>query len=171
VESVTVTLTVKPPVEAVEPVMAPELEFMVSPVGSPVALQWSGVLPPEATTVALYAAPDTPFGRDEVLMLKARAMVKDSCFVTVCAVGVVPSVMVRVTVKPPPDCGVPEMIPVDELMLSPVGSPEALQLSGRFPPEADNVVLYASPTAPLGRDVLVIAGAVAMFNVSCLLAV
>ena len=83
VESVTVTETSTVPTEVVDPVIAPEVALMVSPEGSPVALHLSGLLPPEAVTVVLYAAPDSPLGRDALVMFKAAAMVKESCLVAV----------------------------------------------------------------------------------------
>ena len=78
---------------------------------------------------------------------------------------------VRLTVKIPLDVGVPEMFPEDGLTFNPPGSPEAVQLTGEFPPEAATVALYDRPIAPLAREVLLIVRVGAMVNDSCLLAV
>ena len=53
VASVTVTLTVKVPLEAGVPAIAPEVALMANGDGSPVADHVNGVVPPVATTVVL----------------------------------------------------------------------------------------------------------------------
>jgi len=80
-------------------------------------------------------------------------------------------VAVRFTEKVPLAVGVPEMFPEDALMLNPPGSPEAVQVTGEFPPEAATVVLYARPIAPLGKELLLIARAGAMVSERWLVAV
>ena len=90
--------------------------------------------------------------------------------VTLCAVGLVASVTVKLTVKGPVTVGVPVMAPVLE-MVSPAGRPLADQLRGVFPPVAARVVLYAALSTPSGNELVVIDKAGAMFNVSGLVAV
>jgi hypothetical protein len=50
--------------------------------------------------------------------------IRENCTLAVC-IGLLTSVTVTVTVEGPVDAGVPEIIPVVELMLSPEGSPVA----------------------------------------------
>ena len=86
---------------------------------------------------------------------------------------------VIVIVKAPDTLGVPLMTPAS-LQVTPLGRPDALQVMGDVP-VALSVALYAVPTLPLGRTVVVIVGgttvdvgvvsAAAMLRVSCLLTV
>lgn len=55
------------------------------------------------------------------------------------AVAVVPAVAVSVTGKVPDAVGVPLIVPVSELIVSPAGSPDAAQLTAPVPPLATRV--------------------------------
>jgi hypothetical protein len=169
-ESVAVTVTVKGPLTVGVPEIVP-FELMVRPDGRLVAIQLMGAVPPEKPNDVLYPTPITPLGKDVVVIVKAATTVKESCLVASWAVGMVASETDKLTGKVPLAWGVPEMFPEDELMLMPGGSPEALQLRGEFPPETPTVELYAKPTAPVGKEVLVIAKVGAIVNDNGLLAV
>ena len=62
----------------------------------------------------------------------------------------VPLVAVTVTVEVPAVVGVPLMTPLDELMDSPAGRPDADQEKLPVPPEAVIVRFTAVPTVPWG---------------------
>ena len=70
VESVTVTTAVLLPAVVGLPPITPVDALMLRPVGSPVADQVYGVVPPLAATVALYAVPTTPPGSGEVVVIE-----------------------------------------------------------------------------------------------------
>lgn len=61
-----------------------------------------------------------------------------------------------------PCVGVPVIAPVELLMDNPVGRPAALKAYGVIPPDAARTALYADPTVPPGRDVVVIASLAAV---------
>ncbi len=111
--------------------------------GSPEALQLRGALPPVAAIGALYARPADPFGSEPVGIERGPAIANESRLVATWRDGTVASAAVRLTVKLPPDCGVPEMFPEKTLMPNPPGSPVALQLTGELPPAAAIGATYA----------------------------
>ena len=155
------------------PEMTPVDATRLSPAGSVPALtvQLYGAVPPLACSVAEYAVPVIPLGKDVVVtvggcaaaattMLRAFVPVLFAASVTCTVNDVVPAVV-----------DVPEMAPVDATRLSPAGSVPALtlQLYGVVPPLACSVVEYAVPAVPLGKDVVVTVGgcaaaATAMLN-------
>ncbi len=63
---------------------------------------------------------------------------------------------VTFTVLTPVAVGVPLILPVDASIASPDGNPVADHVYGVAPPLALTVALYAAPTLPSGRDVVVI---------------
>jgi hypothetical protein len=148
--------------------MAPVVAFRFSPVGNdptvtlhvhaPRVLE-DGHVP---ASVWLYAVPSTPAGKVVVVIVGAggRLTVMLRACVAVC-VGLLLSA--KATVKfdvPFGPVGVPVMAPA-LLRLSPAGSVPALVLQvhgpyGQFP---TSVWLYAVPSTPAGRDVVVIVGA------------
>ena len=67
------------PLEAGVPAIAPEVELMANGDGSPVAAKVNGVVPPVATTGALYAKPTTPLGSDVVVIARAGPMTNENC--------------------------------------------------------------------------------------------
>jgi hypothetical protein len=75
-----------------------------------------------------------------------------------CAVGLVESVTVTLTGSVPTAlcAGVPVIEPVEVFIERLLGKPVALKMYGVVPPEAVIGVLYATPTVPFGRDVVVI---------------
>ena len=75
----TVTVTGKVPVAPGVPVMAPEVALMAKGDGSPVADQVNGVVPPAATTGALYAKPTAPLGSDVVVIARPLTMTNENC--------------------------------------------------------------------------------------------
>jgi hypothetical protein len=63
----------------------------------------------------------------------------------------------RFTVYTPGAVAIPEIVPVDGSMLSPVGSPVADQVYGGKPPDAKTVSLYWAPTVASGSEPVVMA--------------
>jgi hypothetical protein len=129
-------------------------------------------LPPVAATVAEYAALTLPpVSGEAVVILSAGAIVTDRFLVAVACVGLLESVTVTATVLVPDAVGVPPIAPVDAFSVRPAGSPVAVHVYGALPPLATRVAPYAVFTAPLGRDVVVMATAGAIVNVKFLVAV
>jgi hypothetical protein len=160
VESVTVTETVEVPVAVAVPVIAPVELLIDSPLGNPLALKLYGGVPPVATTEPLYAIPAVAAVNVVVVIDNALAVTAE---IVICrlalallAVGVVESVTLNATVVAPAEVGVPVIAPVVLLSTNPPGSPLALYLYGFVPPAAAIALLYALPTFPFGRDVVVI---------------
>jgi uncharacterized protein YaaW (UPF0174 family) len=83
-----------------------------------------------------YAAFTTAFGRAVVLMANLAEIVSVKVTEAVCAVGLVESVAVIVTLPELAALGVPVIWPVLELMASGEGSPVADHLYGVVPPVA-----------------------------------
>ena len=75
----TVTVTGNVPLEPGVPVIVPEVVLMVNSDGSPVADHVNGVVPPVATTGALYAKPTAPLGSAVVVNAKPLTMVNENC--------------------------------------------------------------------------------------------
>ena len=98
-----------------------------SPPGSPLALNVYAGFPPAAATVALYAAPATPFGSDAVVMVSPALMVMDRFAVAVRCVGLVESVTVICAVPLLAALGVPVIAPA-ALIDNPLGRPVALNV-------------------------------------------
>lgn len=115
-------------------------------------------MPPAAVTAALYAEPTVPAGRDAVVMAGCvDTIVMDRFAIAVCPVGVVESVTVSVTGLVPAAVGVPVIWP-DAFIERPAGKPVAEKVYGGAPPAALTLALYAEPTVPAAREVVVIAG-------------
>ena len=72
-------LTVNVPLEPGVPVITPEVALMANGDGSPVAAKVNGVVPPVATTGALYAKPTTPLGSNVVVIARAGPMTNENC--------------------------------------------------------------------------------------------
>jgi hypothetical protein len=72
VESVTLMVAEVVPMElcAGVPVIAPVALLIDKPLGRPVALYVYGVVPPDAATALLYAAPTLPPAREVVVMVR-----------------------------------------------------------------------------------------------------
>jgi len=156
-ESFTVTTTLAFVIAAMGvPVIAPVDALIERVVGSPVADQVSAPVPPVAVTVKLYAVPIVPLGREVVVIVRVdEAMVSDKVAVAVCC-GVPESFTVTTTLAfATAVVGVPVIVPFDALIESPAGNPVADQVYRTVPPVADTVALYAVPTVPLGRVVVV----------------
>ena len=75
----TVTVTGKVPLEPGVPVITPEVALMANGDGSPVAAKVNGVVPPVATTGALYAKPAMPLGSNVVVIAKAGPITNENC--------------------------------------------------------------------------------------------
>lgn len=73
-----------------------------------------------------------------------------------CEEGVVESFTLIAAVAVPMELGVPVIVPVEPLIVSPLGRPLALYVYGGVPPEVVTGLLYAVPTIPPGREVVVI---------------
>src|ERR1035441_6749261 len=87
-------------------------------------------------------------------------MVTGNCLVALKWVGLVASVTVTLMVAAPAAVGVPVMVPVPGSIPNPAGRPVAVQAYGVVPPVAvSGPLLYTEPTAPLGRDGVVIPSA------------
>jgi hypothetical protein len=124
--------------------------------------QVNGDVPPLAASVALYATLTCPFGRElVVIVIVAGAIVSVRFAVFVC-IGFPASCTWKVSAVPVAAAvGVPVIAPVDAFKLKPVGSVPLVidQEKGFVPPLAANVVVYATPTWPLGSELVVIARA------------
>ena len=172
VESVTVIETVLAPAAVGVPVIAPVDGSMLSPAGRPVADHVYGVVPPLALTVALYAAPATPPGSDDVVMFSGAMTVSVRFAVAVRWDGLLESVTVIATVLAPAAVGVPLICPVEALRVNPAGSPVADHVYGDTPPVAARVAPgYAVFTTPEGSDDVVMVNCPAIVIDRLLLAV
>jgi len=126
------------------PVTVPVAALIVNPVGRPVADQEAMVATGELSlTVSVRLAMATPVGDDF-----APGLATVTAFVTVqlkvaLANAAVVSVAVSVTEQAHAVVGVPEMVPVAELMTSPAGRPLADQVS--VWPEAESLADETSP--------------------------
>ncbi len=125
-ESVTLKLSEAPATAAVGvPVMAPVAVFSDNPAGNIplVSDQVYGVVPPDAVSVAEYAAPTNPFGSDVVVMVSVlEAMVSVIDAAALCA-GLLESVTVKVSgALDTTAVGVPVMAPVAAFSDNPAGS-------------------------------------------------
>jgi hypothetical protein len=115
------------------PEIVPVVADSVSPAGSApeLRLQLYGAVPPVAVSVVEYAVPVCPEGTELVEIwtgVTAAATVRLNDCVAVCAVGVVESVTLAVKLNEPDVVGVPEIVPVAELSVSPAGSAPELRL-------------------------------------------
>jgi hypothetical protein len=133
-ESVTLKLSEAPATAAVGvPVMAPVAVFSDNPAGNVplVSDQVYGVVPPDAVSVAEYAAPTSPFGSDVLVMVSVlEAMVSVIDAAALCA-GLLESVTVKVSgALDTTAVGVPVMAPVAVFRDNPAGS---------VPPVSDQV--------------------------------
>lgn len=126
--SVAVTETGKLPICVGVPVMTPVVAPRINPGGKLEPLQEYGGVPPLAARVALYGVFTTPAGKDVVEIPIPGEMTSVNVAFAVSLVGVELSLTVIVTLAVAILVGVPVMAPVVELMLSPAGSPVALQV-------------------------------------------
>ena len=149
-----VTCTVNDVVPAVVgvPEITPVAATRPNPAGSvpPVTVQLYGVVPPLACSVAEYAVPAVPPGKDVVVTVggcAAAATAMLSAFVPVLFAA---SFTCTVNDAVPAVVGVPEITPVAATRLNPAGSVPALtlQLYGVVPPLACSVAEYAVPAVP-----------------------
>lgn len=87
-------LTVLTPAAVGVPLICPLDALMLKPAGSPVADHVYGVAPPLAATVALYAAPAVPSGRDAVVIVTGpetvTVAVASAIFAALAVITVVP---------------------------------------------------------------------------------
>ena len=144
--SVAVTVTLLVPAVVGVPEIAPVDELMLTPAGRPVADHVTVPLAPEAVNDTLTGEPTfTATAELDGVIVNDTG---DTVMVTV-AVAVLPaaSFAVTVTLDVPTAVGVPEIAPVDELMLTPAGRPVADHVTVPLAPEAVNVtVVIAEPT-------------------------
>src|ERR1039457_7193101 len=127
-------------------------------------------MPPAAWRVCEYAVPTTPFGSDVVVTVSAGgAMVRLKPALAVCT-DEPESVTLKVSgVAVTCALGVPLIKPVDAFSDNPAGKVPAVSchVKAPVPPVAARLWEYATPTWPLGRDVVVIvnvAGAMVRFK-------
>jgi hypothetical protein len=106
-ESVTVTVTLLELAVVGVPVIWPVVKLMANGEGNPVADHLYGVVPPVAATVEEYAAPAMPVGRDVVVMATLFTTASVKVAEAFCAVGVLVSVTVTVTLLELAIVGVP----------------------------------------------------------------
>ena len=101
-----------------------------------------------------------PLGREEVVTVSEGLMTMVSCLVAVCAVGVEESETFTVNVALPCIVGVPLMIPLDAPIFKLAGRAPALMeyANGAIPPVAETGLLYATPTVPAGRELVLMDG-------------
>ena len=121
--------------------MVPEYESIVRVDGSPVALQDNGGLPPVAAIGAVYGRPAEPPGSDAVVNDRAGATVMFRLDVAAPG-GTAESVTIKLMVNVPLTVGIPEILPVRELIERPAGRPVVSdQLNGATPPLVAAVAL------------------------------
>jgi hypothetical protein len=121
--SLTVTETLNVPAMDAVPAMEPVEELIERPAGKPSADQVYAPWPPLAFTVCAYAMPTVASGSDAVVMAMAgmtAVIVIDSALDTDCC-GLPASVTETVKLKVPVVVGVPEIAPVDALIVTPSG--------------------------------------------------
>lgn len=126
------TVLVKAPFLVGVPVMSPVVELIESPAGSPEALhENAGLFSLSVNSGVLEnATPTFPEKLCPLVIMGAPAIIKNST----CSESDPPGpVAVMVALNSPTLVGVPVIAPVLELIVSPAGSPVALQLvTGRF---------------------------------------
>jgi len=171
-ESVTETFTVLVPAAVGVPLMTPVEGAIVTPAGRPLADHVRAPVPPTAATVAVYATLTLALGSVAVVIVKTGFTVRVKVFDAVKWVGAVASVTVTVT-ELVPATGVPEIVPVPELMLSSAGKPVADHTYGVTPPVAASGAEYAVPATPAGSVAVVIETPLAWetVRVNCFVAV
>src|SRR5271155_1889609 len=133
------------------------LRLRISPCGSkpPTRIQVYGATPPEATTACEYETVSWPLGNEEVEMESGATPIE----MVSGAVAMRPPASVTCTVKwnVPLAVGVPLITPEGEIV-SPGGSdPElgtTIQVNGDWPPFVNSACEYATPTEPLGNEVV-----------------
>ena len=116
-----------------------------------------------------YAAPTVPAANDDVVILKAAALIVNDR----AAVANADALSVTFTVKldEPAAVGVPDI--VLPARLSPVGSDPLVtnHVYGGVPPVALSPCEYAAPTVPDGKDVVVMTGGGSTVSDSALVAI
>jgi hypothetical protein len=120
---VAVTVALKVPVDVGVPVITPVPAITLSPGGKPVALKLVG----EFVAVMVYPEPN---GAPIVPLAAAALVITGEAGMIVKVTPRVPAMglafdAVTVALNVPPEVGVPEITPVDVLMLKPGGNPEA----------------------------------------------
>ena len=151
-ESDNAALTKKVPAAFGVPEIVPLAVSIDSPLGRPAADHVYGTAPPVADgVVGLKALPTCPFGSaDGHVAVNGVITFSVKLFVPA---AVRASATAAATVNVPAAVGVPEMMPVEESMANPAGSPEADQTYGVVPPVAVGFAeVYATPTSPSGID-------------------
>src|ERR1035441_483731 len=154
------------------PPISPVEAFSAKPAGNvpAVSCHVKAPVPPVAARLWEYATPTWPLGRDVVVIVNvAGAMVSVRFTVAVCAEDP-ESVTLNVSgVAVTGVVGVPPISPVEALSAKPAGKVPAVSchVKAPVPPVAARLWEYATPTWPLGRDVVVIvnvAGAMVRFK-------
>lgn len=142
-ESFACTVKLVAPAAVGVPVITP-VALIVKPLGKelPLASEYIyGRIPPVAETLALYAAPWTPFGRIAVVIDTAGVTVMERFAVMICGVELESFTCTAKFDRPAAD-GVPEINP-EGINVRPAGKvPLASEkVSGRLPPLAVTVAL------------------------------
>jgi hypothetical protein len=154
------------------PPISPVEAFSAKPAGNvpAVSCHVKAPVPPVAARLWEYATPTWPLGRDVVVIVNvAGAMVRFKFTVAVCAEDP-ESVTLNVSgVAVTGVVGVPPISPVEAFSAKPAGNVPAVSchVKAPVPPVAARLWEYATPTWPLGRDVVVIvnvAGAMVRFK-------
>ena len=141
-ESFTCAVMVKVALAVGVPLSAPVAAFSVTPAGNApeVIDHVYGVMPPVAASVAAYATPTCPFGKDGVVIVTVLAAILKVKLADFETAGDSESVTCAVIVKLPDAVGVPLSAPA-ELSVTPAGNAPAVidQLYGVVPPVAAKV--------------------------------
>jgi len=142
-ESFTCAVMVKVALAVGVPLSAPVAAFSVTPAGNApeVIDHVYGVMPPVAASVAAYATPTCPFGKDGVVIVTVLAAILKVKLADFETAGDSESVTCAVIVKLPDAVGVPLSAPVAPFSVTPAGRAPAVidQLYGVVPPVAASV--------------------------------
>jgi len=143
------------------PVMTPVEAINDNPGGSvpPKKDQRKGIAPPAAASDALYGVPTVPAGRLVVVIVSVEVGSVVEIVTTKVADDVVDESATS-TLKElvPATVGVPEITPVEEFKLRPLGKfpKRTVHVYGGLPPVAVKFAWYGTPTVPLGKLAVVI---------------
>jgi hypothetical protein len=109
---------------------------MVRPVGCPLIDHVKDPVPPDAATAKLYGTFTVPAGSGEGVVITSFMLIVIEKVAVAVWFGVPESLTVTTGLLVPVDVGVPLIKPVNELMVSPAGRPEADQVYAPVPPVA-----------------------------------
>ena len=150
--SLAVTVTLYVPSAVGQPEIVPFDELMVTPAGRPLADHVTVPLLPETENVMLtceFTVTDTVVREGVIENVVTGVGVVPVTVMRIAAVAVWPtlSVAVTVTLNVPAAVGAPEIVPFDELMVTPAGRPLADHVTVPLLPATENVILLIEEPA------------------------